>query len=137
MKYFTIKELTRSMTAERLGINNCPTKEIETNMTELVDCLLDSLRELWGGALIVTSGYRCKALNTAVGGVVNSHHLRGMAADLVPIGGIPADCRRLINVLTASSLKWTQAILERNCRGSTWVHVAYDRVSLRKEVLYL
>ena len=57
MKYFTNRELTRSATALRLGINNVPTEDIRENLRVLVDCLLDPLREMWGAPLIVTSGY--------------------------------------------------------------------------------
>lgn len=137
MKYFTIEELTRSTTAARLGIDNTPTDEVMKNLTVFAEQLLDPLRELWGGPLMVTSGYRCPALNRAVGGVSNSHHLRGMAADLVTATATAADNRLLMQMLVESGLQWTQAIMERNRRGATWVHVAYDASDLRNEVLYL
>ena len=137
MKYFTIEELTRSATAERLGIVNTPDAKIIENLTQLTDKLLDPLRELWGAPLRVTSGYRCVALNRAVGGVVNSHHLRGMAADLVTMANTAASHRQLMQRLRESGLRWTQAIMERNRRGATWLHVSYDPMSLRGEVLMI
>ena len=66
MKYFTIEELTRSATASRLKIDNTPPPEAVTALTRLTERLLDPVRELRGGPLIVTSGYRCAALNSAV-----------------------------------------------------------------------
>ena len=69
MKHFTIPELTRSDTAQRRSIDNTPTPEAVKNLTARVDNVLDPLRERWGAPLIVTSGYRSPALNTAVGGV--------------------------------------------------------------------
>ncbi|MCD7803098.1 MAG: D-Ala-D-Ala carboxypeptidase family metallohydrolase, partial [Clostridiales bacterium] len=68
MKYFTIEELTKSDTATRRGIDNTPTAEAVRNLTTLVDKVLDPLRSAWGGPIVVNSGYRCKALNEAVGG---------------------------------------------------------------------
>ena len=53
--------------------------------TLLVD--LERLREEYG-ALIITSGYRCPNYNREVGGVSNSAHLKGQAADFVPTSGI-------------------------------------------------
>ena len=47
MKYFTIPELTRSVTAQKRGINNTPTPEAVKNLTALVDNVLDPLREQW------------------------------------------------------------------------------------------
>ena len=59
MKYFTIVELTKSATASRRGIDNTPSSTIKANLTELVDNILDPLREAWGAPIIVSSGYRC------------------------------------------------------------------------------
>ena len=48
MKYFTIKELSKSSTATKLGINNTPNSEIVSNLEKLVDSILDPLREEYG-----------------------------------------------------------------------------------------
>ena len=53
---------------------------------ELVDTILDPLREAWGSDIIVSSGYRCAELNKAVGGSNTSAHSCAYAADLVPVG---------------------------------------------------
>ena len=63
MKYFTIKELCRSTTADRKGIDNRCGSDIEANLTALVDNVLDPLREWYGKPIVVNSGYRCPALN--------------------------------------------------------------------------
>ncbi len=136
MKYFTIPELTRSATAQKKGIENTPTPEAVKNLTALTDNLLDPLRELWGAPLTVTSGYRCPALNTAVGGTKTSHHKQGMAADLVTAENTPEANKRLFETLLKSGLRWTQAIWERNAKGDTWVHVSYDPANLKKEIRY-
>ena len=83
MKYFSIEELVKSATAERLAIDNTPPRAAQRMLTILVEQLLDPIRRRYGAPIIVTSGYRCPALNTAVGGVTNSHHIVGCAADIV------------------------------------------------------
>ena len=132
MKYFTIEELSRSATASRLKIDNTPPPEAVTALTRLTERLLDPVRELRGGPLIVTSGYRCAALNSAVGGARHSHHMRGMAADITT--GNAVDNRRLFQAIMASGLDFTQMIDER---GFSWIHLSFDPDDLRKEVLRL
>ena len=83
MKYFSIEELVKSASAERLAIDNTPPRAARRMLTILIEQLLDPIRRRYGAPIIVTSGYRCPALNTAVGGVANSHHIVGCAADIV------------------------------------------------------
>ena len=132
MKHFTIAELTRSATARKLGIDNTPPPEAEAALRLLTDNLLDPVRELWGKPIIVTSGYRCAALNRAVGGARNSHHLKGMAADITT--GSQADNRRLFQLIMQSSLPFTQLIDEH---GFSWIHISFDMSDLRRQVLRL
>lgn len=82
--YFKLSEFITSDTAKKKGINNTPSLEIENHINEFINNLLNPLREAWGSSIIVSSGYRCPALNKAVGGVSNSSHLTGYAADLIP-----------------------------------------------------
>lgn len=132
MKHFTIAELTRSATARKLGIDNTPPPEAEAALRLLTDNLLDPVRELWGKPIIVTSGYRCAALNRAVGGARNSHHLKGMAADITT--GSQADNRQLFQLIMQSSLPFTQLIDEH---GFSWIHISFDMSDLRRQVLRL
>ena len=69
---FTKEELIASATASRLGIDNTPTKEAESKLYLLATTILQPLRDLYGKPIKVSSGYRCKALNKAVGGVTTS-----------------------------------------------------------------
>jgi hypothetical protein len=82
IKYFSLSEFLNSATAKRLGIDNTPTFEVVDNLNKLA-YYLDAIREKLGKPILVSSGYRCTALNKAVGGVVNSQHQKGLAADLV------------------------------------------------------
>ena len=120
MKYFSLKELTRSTTASRLGIDNTPTASAIQALHELVDNVLDPLREAWGGPIKVNSGYRCPLLNKAVGGTPNSQHQRGEAADITV--GRPSANRRLLALIKRLNLPVDQCIDEKGCR---WIHVSH------------
>lgn len=124
MKHFTFSEFSRSAKATELGIDNRMPEIAEAHVVELVDILLDPLREAWGGPLIVSSGYRCPELNRAVGGSETSAHLAGWAADLVPGDG--RGVQELVNFtaewLTATGLPFDQLIFEHS-GGSRWLHI--------------
>lgn len=78
--YFDIKEMTKSQTAELYHIDNTPTKEVVENLKKVM-YILDIVRVYIGKPILVNSGYRCKRLNEMVGGVQNSMHTKGLAAD--------------------------------------------------------
>ena len=120
MKYFTIKELTRSDTARWLGIDNTPPPSAVRALHELVDHVLDPLREAWGGPIRVNSGYRCPELNQAVGGTPGSQHQHGEAADITV--GSRSGNRRLLELIKRLNLPVDQCIDEKGCR---WIHVSH------------
>ena len=122
MRHFTIQELTRSATARRLCIDNTPPASAVTALHELVDQVLDPLREAWGGPIRVNSGYRCPELNQAVGGTPGSQHQRGEAADIT-VGSRSAN-RRLLTLIKRLDLPVDQCIDEKGCR---WIHVSHRR----------
>lgn len=78
--YFNIKEMTKSQTAELYHINNTPTEEVAENLKKVM-YILDMVRVYIGKPILINSGYRCKKLNEMVGGVQNSMHTKGLAAD--------------------------------------------------------
>ena len=78
--YFTIKEMTKSKTAELYHIDNTPTKEAIENLKKVM-YILDIVRAHIGKPILVNSGYRCKRLNEMIGGVQKSMHTKGLAAD--------------------------------------------------------
>ena len=127
MKYFSLPELTRSATARRLGINNAGDATVRSRLTSLVEHVLDPLRELWGAPIIVTSGYRCAALNKAVGGAASSQHVRGEAADIRALSDNPADNKRLLDCLLGSGIEYDQVINEYpDAQGRPdWIHVSF------------
>lgn len=82
-KNFSFAEFEKSDTAKRLRITNViTTTEVRDAVKALVLNVLQPLRDAWGGPLKINSGYRCKALNEAVGGVETSQHVKGEAADV-------------------------------------------------------
>lgn len=120
MKYFTIDELTASATAQRAGIDNTPTAEARKALVELVDTVLDPLREAWGKPIRVNSGYRSAELNRKVGGAATSQHLRGEAADITT--GSRSENLRLYALLRRLQLEVDQAINEHS---GQWLHVSH------------
>lgn len=123
MKYFSINELTRSDTAIRKGIKNIPTESAKNNLTELIETILDPLREAWGAPIKVTSGYRSWQLNKAIGGSTTSAHALGYAADLVPINKPMNEFKVFVkNWLISNNLQFDQYIDEHS-GNSEWVHI--------------
>lgn len=118
IKYFSLAEFIHSATAKCLNIDNTPTFEIVDNLNRLAD-YLDGIREKLGKPILVSSGYRCPVLNKAVGGVANSQHQKGLAADLVC-----ADMAKLESVLRETG-GFDQLIKEHR-KGSKkfWLHVS-------------
>ena len=132
MKYFSFQEFERSETAYRHGIDNTLPDKLKGNVAALVDKVLDPLREAWGKPITVTSGYRCAALNKAVGGSATSHHCKGMAADLTT--GNRVENRRIFQLIIDLGLPFTQLIDEQ---GFSWVHVSLDQSDVKRQVLRL
>ena len=126
MKHFTIAELSASATAQCRGIDNTPTAEAVENLTLLVENVLDPLRETFGSRILINSGYRCPALNKAVGGTTKSQHISGEAADIT--AGSKSANRRLFNLLRSLRLPVDQVIDEHDF---SWIHVSHSRVRNR------
>ena len=126
MKHFTIAELSASATAQCRGIDNTPTAEAVENLTLLVENVLDPLRETFGSRILINSGYRCPALNKAVGGTTKSQHISGEAADIT--AGSKSANRRLFNLLRSLRLPVDQVIDEYDF---SWIHVSHSRVRNR------
>jgi uncharacterized protein YcbK (DUF882 family) len=131
MKYFTIRELTKSATAERKGINNDPSIQVVKNLTALIEKVLDPLREAYGKPIIVTSGYRCERLNRAVGGAASSQHVKGEAADIRSVQDTPEENKKLFDLIVKMKLPFDQLINEY---GYDWVHVSFGARHRRQKL---
>ena len=121
-EHFTLNEMTASGTAIKLGIENKPGETETENLRQLCKNVLEPLRRRFG-KIRVTSGYRCPELNKAVGGVKNSQHMRGEAADLHVSSEEQA---RQWAGFIAGNLTFDQCIIERRMgNGCCWLHVSY------------
>lgn len=118
IKYFSLSEFLNSATAKRLRIDNTPSFEVVDNLNKLAD-YLDNIREKVGKPILISSGFRCPVLNKAVGGVSNSQHQKGLAADL-----ICADMESLEKVLRETG--GFDQLIKEHCKGSKsfWYHVS-------------
>ena len=120
-EHFNLAEMCHSDTAVAKGIDNTPTVEAVSNLCQLMTEVLEPARQKLGAPVIVTSGYRCPALNKAVGGVSSSQHMTGQAADLVC--SKYEDKRRLFDIL--SKMDIDQLLWETNSKGTQWIHVSF------------
>ena len=134
--HFKLVEFTRSATAQARHIDNTPNEEQIKNLKFLCDNVLEPLREQFG-PIIIGSGFRCPALNTAVGGVKNSQHNTGEACDIhlpsIEVG------KKYFEFLKKLPI-FDQLIWERNNPRSNhyWIHVSIKRSGKnRKQVIPL
>ena len=130
MEYFTISELIKSDTAIERRIWNGASIEVEANLRVLVEKVLDPLRKAYGKPIIVNSGYRCASVNRLVGGVPNSQHLTGCAADITT-GSVEGN-RELMRLVLAEGIEYDQMIDEANY---SWVHISYNEFYCRNQLL--
>lgn len=132
-KYFTIKELTASSVAKRAGIRNVPNELEEENLVNLIDNILDPLREAYGSPIIVNSGFRCKDLNLLVKGSKTSQHMQGLAADIRSKKNTKEENKQLFDLIIELDLPFDQLIDESDY---SWIHVSYSKTP-RKQILKL
>lgn len=119
--HITLEEMVASQTAARMGINNVPTDPVILDNLKKTAELLEQIRTLLGNRpILISSGYRCLALNTAIGSSPSSAHVQGQAADFTCPGfGSPYD---VCQAIMASNIKFDQLIYE----FSSWVHIAWS-----------
>jgi|TARA_R110000765_G_scaffold352141_1_gene442048 hypothetical protein len=130
--HFSLKELTRSQTAERKRIKNKPNDEEIENLKLLCEKILEPVREYYGIPFAPSSGFRSFELNNAIGSSNKSQHITGQAVDF-EIPGVP-------NMETALWIKehldYDQLLLEfykEKIPDSGWVHCSYDRERNRNQ----
>ena len=122
-KNFTLEEMTASATAKARGIKNEPSTQEVCALCALVHMVLQPLRRAMMEPIPISSGFRCQTLNNAVGGVRNSQHLKGEAADIC-IGGDIQKGKKWFAWIKAHC-EFDQLIWEHNSKGTYWVHVSY------------
>ena len=122
-EFFTLAELTRSETAARHKINNTPPADIIKNLQYGVDMVLDPLRKLYGKPIKINSDFRCVQLNKLVGGVPNSWHQVGNAADI----RISSAEEAKILFSNLQKLPSVDTVLFEHSKTAQWLHVQWDK----------
>ena len=132
-KHLELAELIRSESAKRLGISNMPTPEHIENLKQLAEHIFEPIREHFGQPIYISSGYRSQALNSAIGGALNSQHNRGMAIDIDMDG---TSIKNSAIFAYAKTLPFDQLIWEFGTKDNPdWVHISYSSLN-RREMLY-
>ena len=127
---FTLEELTHSNTAARLNIDNTPSVEIIDNLIFLSK-ELENVRVLLSSPMLISSGFRCYALNDFLGSKRTSAHTKGLAVDFIaPSFGNPES---IVKKIVESDIEYDQVILEYN----RWVHLAFTKDTPRKQSLII
>lgn len=131
---FTLSEMIKSESALRLNLDNTPTDQVIANLKTLAVNVLQPIRNHFQRGVKVNSGYRSPEVNASVGGSRTSDHCRGFAADIE----IPGVANYELAVWIRDNLQFKQLILEFYTLGipdSGWVHVSYDPLDLRGQVM--
>lgn len=132
--FFSLEEFLTSSTARQKSLENLPSWYVVEHLKQL-GLFLDNLRSEWGSGIRVTSGYRNDKLNSAVGGVPNSVHRLGWAADVVPSNG---DFDGFVKFITewAKNESFDQIIIESN-KKSKWIHIGlFSPTGLQRKMLF-
>lgn len=127
--HFRLSEFTLSQVATRRVIRNEPSEEQLTNLRRLAH-VLEGVREALRVPLVISSGFRSRALNSAIGGSPGSAHLYGRAADFMALGSLsPA---AVVQLIVDAGIVFDQLIDEKS-----WVHLGLAPVgeAPRRQVL--
>jgi len=130
--HFSLAEFTKSQTAIRKGIKNDPNDAAVENMRLLCENILEPVRQHYDIPFTLNSGFRCLALNEAVGSSSRSQHVTGQAADFE----IPTIANKDLAHWIMDNLDYDQVLLEFYKEGdpsSGWVHCSYDNGNNRKQ----
>lgn len=136
-KNFELAEFLKSPTAEKLKIDNTPRNEYINNIIKLVENIMQPIRDEIGQPIIITSGFRCNILNTAIGGVKTSQHLTGDACDFKIKGGKKA-INELFDIIKKmiEEKKITVGQLI-NEHGGQWIHISNPTAKKKNQILYI
>ena len=132
--YFTVAELYASDTAKKYGIDNTPNSIVISHLQQLIN-FLNPLREAWGSAIRVNSGYRCEKLNRFAGGSKTSSHLIGYGVDLIPVNE-KMDAFKKFIIDYMKNKMFDQCIIEKS--GKTeWVHIGlYNLKGQQRKMIF-
>lgn len=132
-KNLTLREATKSITAKRLGIENEPEAWETKNLSVIAEEVFQKVRDHFGVPIAVTSGYRSKELNAAIGGSKRSQHIQGRALDLDAHVYGKVTNADIFNYIK-DNLDFDQLIWEFGTDSEPdWIHVSYIRTDENKK----
>ena len=135
-QHLSLSEVTRSETAKRKGISNTPTAEHLDNFKLLAEKVFEPIRAHFGVPIHISSGYRSKELNDAIGGSQTSQHSKGQAIDIDMDGSTNGITNKMIFDFIKDKLDFDQLIWEFGTdKNPDWVHVSYTKAGNRKQKL--
>jgi zinc D-Ala-D-Ala carboxypeptidase len=136
-EHLSLAEVTRSETAKRKGISNMPTEEHIANFKLLAENIFEPIRNHFGKPIHISSGYRSKDLNTAIGGALSSQHCQGEAIDIDMDGHAGGVTNKMVFDFIKDNLNFDQLIWEFGTDAAPdWVHVSYESTGKqRKQIL--
>ena len=133
-KNLALSEVTRSETAKRRGISNMPTPEHIENFKLLAEKVFQPIRDHFGVPIRISSGYRSKELNTAIGGSLSSQHCQGEAID-IDMDGTEIKNVEIFNFIK-DNLEFDQLIWEFGTdTNPDWVHVSYESTGKQRKMI--
>jgi hypothetical protein len=135
--HLDLSEVTRSDSAKRKGISNMPTSEHLENFKKLAENIFEPIRKHFGVPIMISSGYRSKELNTAIGGSLTSQHCTGEAIDIDMDGTSNGVTNKMVFEFIKSNLNFDQLIWEFGTKDAPdWVHVSFESTGKqRKQIL--
>lgn len=132
-KHFKLKELEKSHTAQRNGIDNrVKDKIILDNLVALCENVLEPIRTNFNIPFSPNSGYRSLELNRLLGSKDTSQHVKGEAVDIE----IPSISNRDLAEWIKRNCDFDNIILEYHNEDdpqSGWVHVSYTKSTVRRK----
>ena len=131
-EHLTLEEFQHSDTAIAKNIDNTlPNNLVGTAAYTAVN-LFEPIRALLGVPIVISSGYRCEALNVAVRGVPTSQHVKAEALDMLPQG---ITLLEAFEKIENSNLTWDQLICEHDSVGHMWIHASIINGNNRRDVI--
>ena len=136
-EHLDLSEVTRSESAKRKGISNIPTEAHIANFKLLAEKIFEPIRTHFRCPIIISSGYRSKELNAAIGGSLTSQHCQGEAIDIDMDGTPNGVTNRMVFDYIKDNLEFDQLIFEFGDKENPdWVHVSYESSGKqRKQIL--
>jgi hypothetical protein len=136
-EHLNLLEVTKSDTAKRLGIDNNPTPEHLANLKLLAENIFEPIRKHFGKPIFLSSGYRSKALNSAVpGSSSTSQHCSGEALDLDQDGKQTGITNKMVFDYIKNNLNFDQLIWEFGTdKNPDWVHVSWESTGKQRKMI--